>query len=145
MGKGPINLPSRTVLGTAPCRVAECDKTVTVKVNSGGWPYAFCVEPNGGCGDANPTKGKVSARALVGRITSWHSKSRREACAVLLDGAAPKLKADPKPKPAPEPEPDDDGEETDDEADYQDDDETETVDDDGADRADDDGGKLWWE
>ncbi len=140
MAKGPLlKIKPGTILGTKQCGDRNCSRTVEVKVNVGGWPYSFCIEPQGGCGFSPTTKG-ASWRTQIEDVEKWSSGDLRSACFEILeadgvpivkrnenDQAAEEVKATPKRKA---------------DADAADADAADDADDDDD---DDDDGKQWWE
>ena len=63
-------------IGLCTCDVCEAD--MVVKINKSGWPYAFCT-----CKNYIRTQGEKAACALVGRIHTWHQRSKDTALGVV--------------------------------------------------------------
>jgi hypothetical protein len=101
-------IPKGTVLGTAPCD--NCGFETLVKVDSAAHAYAYCIAPDGGCGNARQSKARGATMGNLRRITSWKDGNKAKVEAVLgepIKGADPKPAADPAPAvdPAPAPAP----------------------------------------
>lgn len=93
-------IPKGTVLGTAPC--PNCGFPTLVKVDSAAHAYAYCIQPDGGCGHACQSKGRGATIGNLRRIETWKDGGKGKAEAALGESIQPgKPAPTPKPKPAP--------------------------------------------